>query len=363
MKFKNDAKLVLENGMEFYGNFIGAKKNKKLGEVIFNTGVCGYQEVISDPSYKNQIVVFTFPLVGSYGTDDFSNESLLTSVSGIVVSNFEEFYSNGSSSRSLQQYLVDNDICGITGINTRELTVYIRDNGSKKGIICEIDTKFDDIKDLFEEEILTDLVHEVSTKQPVVNVLDKNNIFKTIVLYDFGLKGNILNELVKRNFRVVLVNSRTPFEEVLRYNPDAIFLSNGPGDPRELESVTQNVKKMVDAEMPIFGICLGCQLLGAAFDLDIEKLKFGHHGINHPVKQGEKVLITSQNHNYAIVNNEKLNDANVDITHFSLNDKSVEGIKHKSKKIYAVQYHPEACPGPSDAQVFFDEIVEMMEDK
>lgn len=363
MKFKNDAKLVLENGMEFYGNFIGAKKNKSLGEVIFNTGMVGYQEVISDPSYKNQIVVFTFPLVGSYGTNDFSNESLFTSVSGIVVSNFEEYYSNGTSCKSLQQYLVDNDITGISGINTRELTIYLRDNGSKKGVICEIDTKFEDIEDMFKEDILTDLVHEVSIKQPVVSVLDKNNIFKTIVLYDFGLKGNILNELVQRNFKVVTVNSKTPFKEVAKYNPDAIFLSNGPGDPRELVSVTDNVKEMVATDIPIFGICLGCQLLGAAFDLDIEKLKFGHHGINHPVKQGTKVLITSQNHNYAIVNNEKVYDANVSISHVSLNDESVEGIKHNAKTIYAVQYHPEACPGPSDAQVFFDEIVEMMGDK
>lgn len=363
MKFKQDAKLVLQDGSEFYGNFIGKKKTYSLGEVIFNTGMVGYQEVISDPSYKNQIVVFTFPLVGSYGTNIFANESLQTSVSGIIVNDFQTYYSNKTSNLSLEEYLNENNICGISGINTRELTIYLRDNGCQKGVICELDTKYEDIKEMFEQDILSSLVHEVSIKQPVVSCINKNDFFKTIVLYDFGLKENILNELVRRNFKVISVNSKTPFKEVLKYNPDAIFLSNGPGDPRELSEVTQNVKEMIASKIPIFGICLGIQLLGTALNLDVIKLKFGHHGINHPVRQGEKVLITSQNHNYAIEENEKIAANDVIVTHRSINDGSVEGIKHKNQTIYALQYHPEACPGPREASIFFDEIVEILDGK
>lgn len=361
MKFKHDAKLILSDGKEFYGNFINKTQKHILGEVIFNTGMVGYQEVISDPSYKNQIVVFTFPLVGSYGTNDFSNESLQTSVSGIIVNDFETFYSNGTSNSSLKEYLTINNISGISGINTRELTIYLRDNGCQNGVICDINTKFEDLKELWTKDILKSLVHEVSIKQPIMSCLNKNNFFKTIILYDFGLKENILNELIKRNCKVICVNSKTPFAEILKYNPDAIFLSNGPGDPRELNDIISNVKKMIASKIPLFGICLGIQLLGSALELDIEKLKFGHHGINHPVQQGEKVLITSQNHNYAIKNNEKIAKANVEITHKSINDGSVEGIKHKKQIIYAVQYHPEACPGPSDGLIYFDEIIKMLE--
>lgn len=362
MKFNLDAKLVLENGKEFYGNFITKPENIILGEVIFNTAINGYQEVISDPSYTNQIVVFSFPLVGSYGTNNYDNESLNSGACAIIVNEFEEFYSNSTSSNSLKQYLELNNIGGICNVNTRELTIYLRDNGCQKGIICDINLKFEQVKSLFNKNIMKNLVYDVSIKNPQVHQNSKNKFYKTIVLYDFGVKQNIINELVKRDIKVICVNCSTNYQQLQRYNPDAIFLSNGPGDPRYLDDIVINIKELLNLNIPIFGICLGLQLIGKAFNFDIEKLTFGHHSINHPVKYKNKIYITSQNHNYAICENNKISQKGFQITHKSLNDNSIEGLKNESKKIYAVQYHPESCPGPNDSNIFFDEIIAMLEE-
>lgn len=343
------AKLVLENGMTFGGQAFG-KLDACVGEVVFNTGMTGYQEVLTDPSYYGQIVVMTYPLVGNYGINLEDLESASPKVKGFVVREKCEISSNFRSEMELGHYLEAHGIMGLEGIDTRGLARILRTHGNMKGVLT--------IEDLSETNVLekislydnTQAVYEVSTKERYV--IDGKG--KHVAVMDYGVKRNILRNFQKRGCKLTVFPADTPAAEVLEVNPDLVFLSNGPGDPADLGSIVENVKKLIK-EKPTVGICLGHQLLAIALGGSTAKLKFGHRGCNHPVKDiaKNKVYITSQNHGYYV---DKLPDG-VEVTHLSLNDNTVEGMRHVSKPIFSVQFHPEASPGPVESSYLFDEFL------
>ena len=384
------AKLVLEDGRAFSGEAFGAT-GSRFGEVCFNTSMTGYQEVLTDPSYRGQIVAMTYPLIGNYGVNELDAESSEPHVRGFVIEELSELPSNWRSEESLEAYFKRWNIIGIQGVDTRALTKHLRSRGAMKAILTtEIISDEDAAKQAAASEgtLGMDFVQEVS--QPNYHwdpegvasrcwvqrnphstthesTSDTSDVFEPlppakyrIVAYDFGVKRNILRRLRQNGFEIDVVNAKTSAADVLARNPDGIFLSNGPGDPSALDYIHREVKELI-GKKPIFAICLGHQVLAHAFGGKTFKMKFGHRGGNQPVKdlRSGKISITSQNHGYAV--DDASLPANVEVTHLNLNDQTVEGLRHKEEPVFCVQYHPEASPGPHDARYFFEEFANLID--
>lgn len=349
--------LILESGEVFKGESFGNHENIS-GEVVFNTAMTGYQELISDPSYCDQLVCMTYPLIGNYGINRDDFESIEPSIKGLIVKEVCDFPSNFRSQMTLQEFFVKKNIAGISGIDTRRLTRVLRNSGVVKGRIADANTDISTIISELKNEIFpTNEVENVSTKTSYAN---PGRGFK-VVLVDFGSKLGILRELAERDCDVTVVSHNITAEEILLINPDGIMLSNGPGNPEDNPIAIKMIQDLL-GKIPIFGICLGHQLIALACGAKTFKLKFGHRGGNHPVLDlvKNKVAITSQNHGYA-VDQESLKTTDLEETHVALNDKTNEGLKHKFHPCFSVQYHPEASPGPEDANYLFDEFMELME--
>ncbi len=354
------AVLVLEDGTVFEGEGFGCQ-GEAFGEVVFNTSITGYQEIITDPSYKGQIVMMTYPLIGNYGVNEEDGESRKPWLEGFVVKELSAIRSNWRSTMSLDEYLKKHNIIGIQGIDTRALTRLLRINGAQQGVISSRDFDKDSLmKKLTASPRLAgvDLVKEVTCKEAYDWTADKKR-FKVIVL-DCGVKFNILRNLVSAGCKVKVVPAQTSAEQMLKLKPDGLLLSNGPGDPEAVTYVIETARKLI-GKLPMFGICLGHQMLGLALGGKTYKLKFGHHGGNHPVKDLKTgaVAITSQNHGFN-VDMKSIPDKNIVMTHQNLYDGTAEGLEHKKLKLFSVQYHPEAGPGPHDAQYLFERFVKMM---
>ena len=343
------AKLILENGVVFEGKAFGYLK-ECVGEVVFNTGMTGYQEVLTDPSYYGQIVTMTYPLIGNYGINLEDLESKEPKVRGFIVREKCQYPNNFRCELELETYLAQNKILGLDGIDTRALTKILRNNGTMKGIIVLDNSNLEDVKDKLEAFSNRDAVSIVSTNEKY----EISGEGKKVAIIDFGIKQNIIRNFVKRGCNVTVFPYDFKAEEVLEINPDLVFLSNGPGDPEDMGEAVNEIKKIV-GKKPIVGICLGHQLLALTLGGETKKLKFGHRGCNHPVKDliNNRVHITSQNHGYYVATLPE----NMEITHVSMNDRTVEGMKHKELPIFSVQFHPEACPGPKDSEYIFDEFM------
>ncbi len=374
--------LALEDGSVFHGQAFGARATAA-GEVCFNTSMTGYQEILTDPSYKGQLVTMTYPLIGNYGVNDQDVESWAPHVAGFVIRELSPVVSNWRADRSLADYLSQHGIPGIQGIDTRSLTKKLRVRGALSGCLST--------EGLTADEAVArarawggmagrDYVSEVTHKEPFMwdpndeqsaaFGLTQTHLTATprqirqplppadipIVAYDFGMKYNILRRLRQKGFRIQVVPAHTPAAEALKHKPAGIFLSNGPGDPAALGGIVREVRTLVDSGIPVFGICLGHQILGQAFGGSTFKLKFGHRGGNQPVKDLEsgRVEITSQNHGFAVDGASLPSDVSVD--RINLNDQTVEGLRHRTKPVFCVQYHPEASPGPHDSTPLFDEF-------
>ncbi|MCM8709615.1 glutamine-hydrolyzing carbamoyl-phosphate synthase small subunit [Clostridium sp. SYSU_GA19001] len=343
------AKLILENGMIFSGRAFGYLE-ETVGEVVFNTGMAGYQQVLTDPSYYGQIVTMTYPLIGNYGLNLEDGESDGPKVRGFIVKEACEYPNNFRCEIKLKDYLKHHKIMGLEGIDTRALTKVLRNNGTMKGIITTEELSEGYIKKKLEDFSNKEAVMNVTTDK-VYEIPGKG---KHIAVMDFGIKSNILRSFERRGCKLTIFPADTSYEEILKVNPDIIFLSNGPGDPEDLPKVIENIREFIGRK-PIAGICLGHQLLALALGGKTAKLKFGHRGCNHPVMDIERnrVYITSQNHGYYV----KELPQDVKVTHVNMNDNTVEGMRHKTLPIFSVQYHPEACPGPEDADYIFDEFL------
>ncbi|MDM9379384.1 glutamine-hydrolyzing carbamoyl-phosphate synthase small subunit [Chlorogloeopsis sp. ULAP01] len=368
------ALFVLADGTSYRGWSFGAM-GTVVGEVVFNTGMTGYQEVLTDPSYCGQIVVFTYPELGNTGVNQEDEESQQPQVRGAIARNICMRPSNWRSTQSLPDYLKQHQIPGIYGIDTRALTRKIRNFGAMNG---GISTEIMDEAELLEKVLAApsmrglNLVREVTTQkvyewlEPTDSVWEFNpdatanpGETLTVVALDFGIKRNILRRLASYNCRVIVVPADTPAEEILKYNPDGIFLSNGPGDPAAVTEGIETTKALLSAQKPMFGICMGHQILGHALGAETFKLKFGHRGLNQPAGLQRRVEITSQNHSFAL-DPDSLPQQVVEISHLNLNDRTVAGVRHKNLPVFSVQYHPEASPGPHDADYLFEEFVQIM---
>ena len=352
-------KLVLADGSVFHGQLFGGSNANAEGEVVFNTGMTGYQEILTDPSYCRQIVTLTYPLIGNYGTAKIFNQSRRSFVGGLVIGELCDMPSSSSMEKTLSEYLTSERIACIYDVDTRALTKRIRSTGTMKGVIVSEYTSQPTIDEMMKLPLKKNVVEQVST--PAAYTIDspiKNAPY--VVAMDFGVKEHIIDSLHKLGCKITVVPASTPAEKILSMNPDGIFLSNGPGDPKDLPEVVAEVKKLIGRK-PIFGICLGHQLLALAMGANTYKLKFGHRGSNQPVKnlRTGRVYITSQNHGYA-VDEKSLRNLPVEITYISMNDGTVEGMRHKELPIYSVQYHPEASPGPTDNMYLFNEFFTMM---
>lgn len=375
LKNATPALLVLADGTTYQGFSFGAG-GTVIGEVVFNTGMTGYQEVLTDPSYCGQIVTFTYPEWGNTGVNPDDEESDRPQVLGAIARNICWRPSNWRSTQSLPDYLKQHEIPGIYGIDTRALTRKIRTVGAING---GISTEILDPLELLERVQKApnmaglNLVRQVTTKEiyewsePTDTAWEFNpsaggNTQEfTVVAIDFGIKRNILRRLVSYGCRVIVVPANTPGEEILKYNPDGIFLSNGPGDPAAVTEGIETTKHLLGASKPVFGICMGHQILGLSLGADTFKLKFGHRGLNQPAGLQQQVEITSQNHGFAIDADSLSTD--LEISHFNLNDRTVAGLRHKSLPLFSVQYHPEASPGPHDADYLFERFVQTMRDR
>lgn len=346
------AKLILEDGTIFEGKAFGYLK-ESVGEVVFNTSMIGYGEVLTDPSYYGQIVVMTYPLIGNYGINLDDVESKGVHVKGFIVREKSDNPSNFRCEMDLDTYLNQNKVIGLEDIDTRALTKILRNNGTMKGIITLDNSGIEDIKDKLDKFSNIDAVSNVTTKE--IYTIDGNG--KHIAIMDFGIKQNIIRSFRNRECKITVFPANATSNEILNVNPDLIFLSNGPGDPEDLVDTIQTIKELV-GKKPIVGICLGHQLLALSLGGQTSKLKFGHRGGNHPVKDTEenKVFITSQNHGYYVSRMPE----NMKVTHINLNDNTVEGMRHKMLPIYSVQYHPEACPGPMDNDYIFDKFLKLI---
>lgn len=354
------ARLLLEDGTLFSGKSFGADA-EMTGEVVFNTGITGYQEVLSDPSYCGQIVTMTYPLIGNYGItrDDF--ESIRPFVHGFVVRRHEPVPSNWRAEYSVDSLLKEYGIPGISEIDTRMLTRIIRHYGTMKGILTTSNKPVEELKEMLGDTTIAELRNQVA-KTSTPQMFTSPGSKERIVLVDFGAKSGILRELTSRGCDVMVVPHDTTADEIRRLHPDGIQLSNGPGDPKDVPYAVNMVRELL-GEYPIFGICLGHQLFALAAGADTEKLKFGHRGGNHPVKElaSGRCYITSQNHGYT-VNEESVKGTELEVTHINNNDKTIEGLKHSKFPAFSVQYHPEAAPGPHDSSYLFDQFLEMIRD-
>ena len=350
------ARLLLQDGTLFTGKAFGSE-GESTGEVVFNTGMTGYQEVISDPSYCGQIVTMTYPLIGNYGItrDDF--ESVRPFIHGFVVRQHEEAPSNWRSQYTIDNLLKEYGIVGISEIDTRMLTRILRHYGTMKGILTTSQKSIGELQEqLAAMTFMTDQVAQVSTKSVYGIRGDKERI----VLVDYGSKAGILHDFTKRGCDVVVVPHDATAAQIRRLKPDGVMLSNGPGDPKDCPEAVAVIAELL-GEIPIFGICLGHQLFALACGADTVKLKFGHRGGNHPVKdlQTNRCYITSQNHGYTVLE-ESVANTGLEVTHINNNDKTIEGLKHSKHAAFSVQYHPEAAPGPFDSSYLFDQFIEMI---
>jgi carbamoyl-phosphate synthase small subunit len=351
--------LLLADGTIFYGKSIGIS-GKTFGEVCFNTGMTGYQEIFTDPSYFGQIMVATNPHIGNYGVNAKEVESEKIMISGLVCKNFSFNHSRPDSESNLYDYFESQNLICISDVDTRALVSYIRDNGAQNAVICTDETPIEELKILLSNvpnmEGL-ELASKVSTIEPYF-FGNENATFKISAL-DLGIKRNILRNLAKRDCYIKVFPYNTKFEELIAFNPDGYFLSNGPGDPEPLEQVIGVAQEIIASDKPVFGICLGHQIIGLANGVSTYKMFNGHRGINHPVMNivTGKGEITSQNHGFAVNREELENHTDLEITHYHLNDNTVAGMKMKSKNCFSVQYHPEASPGPHDSSYLFDEFI------
>lgn len=377
-----EAWLALEDGTVYEGESFGAT-GKKVGEVVFNTSMIGYQEVLTDPSYKGQIVTMTYPLIGNYGVNPGDLESLHPHVEGFVVREYQRNPSNWRSTGSLDRFLDDHGVVGISGIDTRALTRRLRVDGVMRGVIssgaADPDTLVEQARAV-PRMLGQDLVREVTTDRPyrwegerriyvdppdddpegIWDGFDEPGTYRVVVM-DYGVKHNILRNLARRGCQVLVLPADYTAEQVLRLNPDGIMLSNGPGDPGAVQYAIDELKVLIERK-PMFGICIGHQLLGMALGGERFKLKFGHRGANQPVRQNEsgRVEITAQNHGFAI-DADTLDESEVELTHINLNDRTLEGLRHRRYPVFSVQYHPEASPGPHDADYLFDRFIASMQ--
>lgn len=362
-KAQNPAILLLEDGTVFHGNAVG-KKGTTSGELCFNTGMTGYQEIFTDPSYYGQIMIMTNVHIGNYGTKEEENESDSVKIAGMVCRDFTENYSRELADASLQEYLEKGEIVSISNIDTRALVRHIRTKGAMNGIISseildvkELKKKLDKVPSMAGLELAT----KVTTEEPYY--YGNEDATYRIAVMDYGVKNSILKRFAERNCYMRVYPAKTSYEEVKKWNPDGYFISNGPGDPAAMDYAVEEIMKMLEDDVPIFGICLGHQLLGRAMGIPTYKMHHGHRGINHPVRNQitGKGEITTQNHGFGIKDEdiEPFLDK-VQITHINLNDKTVEGLKVKDKRAFSVQYHPEASPGPHDARYLFDEFIDYL---
>ena len=351
-----DKQLVLEDGSVYKGYGIGADI-EMAGEVVFNTAMTGYQETLSDPSYNGQIITFTYPLIGNYGINRDDYETINPSIKGIVTREICRKPSNFRKEFTLDEVLKDLNIPGISGIDTRSLTKKIREHGTIKGIITGIEKDAQKVAEsLRKNNLPTNQIEQVSTKKAFLS----SGLGKRVVLIDLGMKSGIMRELNLRGCDIIVMPHDASAKEILRQKPDGIMLSNGPGDPVDVPETISTIKDLI-GKVPIFGICMGHQLISLACGAKTYKLKFGHRGANQPVKNliTGKVDITAQNHGYA-VDIDSLKDTDLELTHIAVNDGTCEGVRHKKYSVFSVQYHPEASPGPHDPNYLFDQFIENM---
>lgn len=351
---------ILEDGTEFEGRMFG-HDGETIGEAVFNTSMSGYQEVLTDPSYCGQIVAMTYPMIGNYGVNGEDIESDRIQVAGFVVKEYSKTYSNFRATGSLADYLKDGKIAAIEGIDTRMLTRHLRDKGAMRaGIFLDKNGAVDRLKSHPSMNGL-DLASKVTCEQKYIYG-EKAAGNPDIAVYDFGVKRNILRLLKASGFNVTVYPAKTPLKDVVADGAKGVFLSNGPGDPDAVDYAKILVKDIAKEGIPCFGICLGHQILGLGLGGKTYKLKFGHRGGNQPVMNlpTGKVEITSQNHGFAVDMESLKGNSDIEITHMNLNDKTVEGLRHKKLPIFSVQYHPEACPGPNDSQYLFDQFRKMV---
>lgn len=366
MKYKTQRKaiLILADGTQFYGKAVGDKEGTAFGEVCFNTGMTGYQEIFTDPSYFGQLMVTTNAHIGNYGGNNEEIESDDIKISGLICRNFSYNYSRVRVDESLEDFLNRNELFAISDIDTRALVAYIRDNGAMNAVIStdvdNVDTLKQQLKEVPNMKGL-ELASKVSTKVPYY-FGDEHATYKVAAL-DLGIKKNILRNLAKRDVYIKVFPYNTPFSEMQAWEPDGYFLSNGPGDPQPLTEAIETTKQILEKDLPLFGICLGHQVIALANGIGTFKMHHGHRGINHPVMNNStgKGEVTSQNHGFSVNYEEAKNNPNIEVTHMHLNDNTVMGLRVKNKNCYSVQYHPEAGPGPNDATYLFDEFIERMQ--
>jgi carbamoyl-phosphate synthase small subunit len=361
------AYLLLEDGRRFEGAALG-RSGVALGEVVFNTGMTGYQEILTDPSYTGQLVTMTYPLIGNYGVNDEDRESDVPAVAGFIVREASRRASSWRSKETLAAYLDRHGIVGITEVDTRALTRHIRDLGAMRGGIAPASVSQDELMERIQAHPRMeglDLACGVSTTERYEVPASGEERFH-VLAYDFGVKAHSPKLLAERGCRVSVLPAATPLDAVLEEEADGLFISNGPGDPAAVDQALETIRKVSEAGVPVFGICLGHQLIARAFGARTYKLPFGHHGVNHPVKALDRdtVEITSQNHGFAV---EAEDDRSVPgapdlrVTHLNLYDGTVEGLEHTSRPVFSVQYHPESAPGPHDSRYLFDRFLELME--
>jgi carbamoyl-phosphate synthase small subunit len=349
--------LVLEDGNVFYGRGFGSEK-ETVGEVVFNTGMTGYQESITDQSYNGQLLTFTYPLVGNAGINRDDYESIFPTTKAVIVKEFARRPSNWRSKMNLDEFLKEKDIPGLTGVDTRRLTKVIREHGAMKAILTDANKSVEEALEVLKAtELSREQVLEVSTTRPYLSPKSGRNV----VVVDYGLKHSILHELNKRDCHVTVLPHNTKAETVLNLNPDGVMLTNGPGDPTDLPYAHEMIREL-QGKVPIFGICLGHQLIALANGAKTFKMRFGHRGFNHPVREiaTGRIDFTSQNHGYA-VDAESIDKQKLMITHVEINDGTVEGLRHRKYPVFSVQYHPDAAPGPHDAFDLFDDFMELMD--
>lgn len=355
-----DRKIILEDGSEYFGYGFGSQDNK-VCEIVFNTSMVGYQEIISDPSYTYQAVVMTYPLIGNYGITDEDYETKTPTIGGLIVREYCDEPSNFRYTKTLSETMEDYHIPGIYGVDTRKITRSIRDLGSRRVLITSSDTSLEEGLEIIKSTpVQKDAVPFVSCKKRWYSRTPNHKY--SVVAIDCGIKLNIIRSLNKRGCNVTIMPYNTTAEDVLALKPDGLFLSNGPGDPEDVQPVIDLVRNL-RGKLPIFGICLGHQMISLAYGAKTYKLKFGHRGGNHPVKNLKtgKIEITSQNHSYA-VDEKTLEGTGLEVTHVNILDNTVEGVECKSDKVFSVQYHPESAPGPQDSAYLFDIFLKNMEE-